>query len=210
MSSACSMSVQVTPAPGGEPSRRDHWHRPLALGGSRCPPQPSFPRCRPDRPEDHGELPRAEGEARVHRVEHRLPLERHRRHLGLLREGAVLGLGARDAAAVPHRQHLSCPLAGRVRGRQGPPPRFPPGRGGILWDPVCWTRGAQAGAARLGASGPAGARSEAPGPCLPPGAALSSFPVCTQNLVPVSLTRRRTASSWAPQPGPPTSFSCCQ
>ena len=129
-----------------------------AFGGPLAPPQPSHPCLRPNRPENHGELPRAESEARVHHLEHRLPLQRRRRHLGLLREGAVLGLGARDAAGVPHCQHLSRPLAGCVRGGRAPP--VPPRQLGS-----CPARGCGAGG-------------EAAGPALPPGSACSFFLVC--------------------------------
>lgn len=49
-------------------------------------------------------------------MEHRLPVEWHRHQLGLVWESAVLGLGARDTAGLPHCQQLSCPLTGCVGG----------------------------------------------------------------------------------------------
>lgn len=105
-------------------------------------------------------------------VEHRLSLQRRRRHRGLLREGAVLGLGARDAAGVSHRQHLGRALAGRLRGRRVPlcPLQAVGARTGLL----CWARGAWAGL---------GARLLVPA-CFPP------LPTCSSRSVPTNPVPR--------------------
>lgn len=90
--------------------------------------------------------------------------------------------------------------------------RVPAGQPGPVWAPVCWARGVWAGAAWLGAFGPAGAGlgEKLPVPACLPVLPFHSSQSVPANPVPVSLTRRRTASLWAPRRGPLTSFSCCQ